>query len=87
MSKKEIKEDLNKVSGGFDLNLQKKAEPIKCGKTILDTLPSGPSIPALYYGGPAIRHEKPVATESPEQPVEPLVPANPVKQDDSKISK
>lgn len=90
MSKEEIKEELSKVSGGFDLNFQKKAKPVKCGKSVLDSLTS---VPAPYYGAPAIKPikpeltDKPVVTEKPEQSVEPLAPVDPVKKYDSEILK
>ncbi len=94
MSEKEIKKldkkAEEKVSGGFDLNFQKKAKPVKCGKSVLDSLIS---VPAPYYGAPAIKPikpeltDKPVITEKPEQSVDPLVPVKPVKEDDSEILK
>lgn len=92
MSKEEFKRGMENVAGGINLNLQKKAAPIKCGKSILDnlkidTLLPRSSTPALYYGGPAIRHAKPVNNEKSEQSVEPLTPGNPVKADDSEILK
>lgn len=94
MNKEEIKEGMEKVAGGFDSNLQKKAKPVKCGKSILDKLPSNP---ALYYGGPAIRPikpdlipdiiDKPVITKKPEQPEQPVEPLTPAKPEDSEILK
>lgn len=84
MSKEEIKEELSKVSGGFDLNFQKKAKPVKCGKSVLDSLTS---VPAPYYGAPAIKPIKPELTDKPEQSVEPLAPVDPVKKYDSEILK
>lgn len=84
MSKEEIKEGMEKISGGTDTKQGKKpgikVPLLKYGGPLINK-------PMLLYGAPGFKPIKPVETEEPGQSAEPLTPANPVKPEESETEK